>query len=277
MNMVLKTRTSLFSRQPLSAFDKLNFVALLGSTAACATLALLIGPPSNGALIISATALLVCAFLVLTGLRWIPLLLALLSGFFLFQMAKQPFVAYHLAYPKGLKGDEFPGFMLDVLIIAFVCTSLGASIGATVQNYRRGERHTPHWFTAAITGIAGITLGCLLIGAIVQPMTTTTTVATTPSGTPTVHMGPSSFLQASITIPKGSKVLLVDDSTSPHILANGLWQNGTAKAEKEVGAPPVNNVQVSGNSIELGPFTRAGTYHIYCTIHEGMNLTVTVQ
>jgi hypothetical protein len=71
-------------------------------------------------------------------------------------------------------------------------------------------------------------------------------------------------------------LLLVDDVSVLHILANGSWQNGTAKPASEPGAPTVNNVQVNGNSIQIGPFNTAGTYHIYCTVHQGMNLTVIV-
>jgi hypothetical protein len=66
-------------------------------------------------------------------------------------------------------------------------------------------------------------------------------------------------------------LLLVDDVSVLHILANG-----TAKPASEPGAPTVNNVQVNGNSIQIGPFNTAGTYHIYCTVHQGMNLTVIV-
>ena len=276
MNTETTMHTHLFSRQPLSAFDKLNFAAFLGSTAASAILAISIGPPSNGALIVVATALLVCTFLALTGLRWMPLLLTLIGATFLYETSREPFVAYHLTNPRGAGGGEFLGFVLDVLIIAFLFLAFGASVGASIQNYGKGERRTPRWFASAIACIGGIVLGSILIAAIVQPISTST-ITTTTNGVPTVHLGPGNFLQSSVTVPKGSKLLLANDTSSVHFLANGAWQNGTAKAEKEIGAPTLNNVQVSGKSIELGPFTTAGTYHIYCTIHPGMNLTVIVQ
>jgi plastocyanin len=56
-----------------------------------------------------------------------------------------------------------------------------------------------------------------------------------------------------------------------------MWENNTPHPATEAGAPAVQNVQVNGNSVELGPFNTAGTFHIYCTIHPGMNLTVIVQ
>ena len=92
-----------------------------------------------------------------------------------------------------------------------------------------------------------------------------------------VHLGPGNFLQSTVTVPKGSKLLLVDDGSFLHILANGSWQNGQPQPAQEPGAPSVNNVQINGTRVEIGPFTTAGIYHIYCTVHQGMNLTVIVQ
>jgi len=94
---------------------------------------------------------------------------------------------------------------------------------------------------------------------------------------PTVHMGPSNFVQPSVTVTKGSKLKLGDDGSYLHILQNGSWVNGAAKTTKEPGAPAVNNVQVNGSSIEIGPFTTAGTFHIYCTVHQNMNLMIIVK
>jgi len=94
---------------------------------------------------------------------------------------------------------------------------------------------------------------------------------------PTVHMGPSNFVQPGVTVPKGSMLKLVDDGAYLHILQNGSWVNGTPKTATEPGAPTVNNMQVNGASVEIGPFTTAGTFHIYCTVHQNMNLTIIVQ
>jgi plastocyanin len=38
----------------------------------------------------------------------------------------------------------------------------------------------------------------------------------------------------------------------------------------------VNNLDVTGGSVAIGPFTTAGVYHLYGTIHTGMNLTILV-
>src|SRR5205823_7632360 len=157
-----------------------------------------------------------------------------------------------------------------VIITAVAIIAFGASIGAAVQNYRQGSRQTPRWLPSALSLVAG-----MVIGAIAQESLATGTTYT--NGVPTVHMSAGGFLQSSVTIPKGSKLALVDDVAALHILANGSWQNGVPKTTSEPGAPRVNNVQVNGGSTEIGPFSAAGTYHIYCAVHQGMNLTIIVQ
>lgn len=92
-----------------------------------------------------------------------------------------------------------------------------------------------------------------------------------------VHMSAQTFVQSSITISKGSSLTLVDDVGVPHHIANGTWDNNNARPVKETNAPAVN-VQLNGNDQQtIGPFATAGVYHLYCTIHPGMNLTVIVQ
>ena len=92
-----------------------------------------------------------------------------------------------------------------------------------------------------------------------------------------VHMSAQAFVQSSITISKGSSLSLVDDVGVPHQIANGTWDNNTAQPLKEPNAPTVN-VQLNGNDQQvIGPFATVGTYHLYCTVHPGMNLTVIVQ
>ena len=99
------------------------------------------------------------------------------------------------------------------------------------------------------------------------------------SGGTGVHMGETTFLQSSVTISKGSSLTLIDDVPVLHIIGNGSWVKNVAQPASEPGAPTVNNVQISsaGQSITVGPFNTAGTYHLYCSVHLNMNLTVIVQ
>jgi len=93
-----------------------------------------------------------------------------------------------------------------------------------------------------------------------------------------IHMNDTNFVQTSVTIKKGEGITLITDTLTPHIIANGSWENGSAKSAREPGAPEVKSLQVNGNSsMPIGPFNTAGTFKLYCTIHSGMNLTAVVQ
>jgi plastocyanin len=223
------------------------------------------------ALLIIAAVLFLAAGIVATGIRWTPLLGSLLGAGMLIISALQPYVIYHLTQPKA---GNFLLFVMVLLTISSAIITLGSGITATWQNYSQHTHHTPTWLTPALTSLAGIFVGAILIAAIAQPAPAATA---TGGGEPTVHMGAGNFVQSSVTISKGSKLMLVDDTNIPHILANGTWQNGTPKPAIEPGAPTVNNIQVAGNSVEIGPFNTAGTYHVYCTVHPGMTLTIIVQ
>jgi len=94
---------------------------------------------------------------------------------------------------------------------------------------------------------------------------------------PSVHMNGTNFVQSSITIHKGDMLNLVDDASSTHIITNGSWVNGVAKPMVEPGAPSINQQYIGNDSSPVGPFNTAGTFHLYCTIHQNMNLTVIVQ
>jgi len=271
----------LFARHPRSAFGKLSVMALLGAAGTSGLLAIIIGFPANTALLIATASLLGGAALAAIRFRWMPLLITLLSGLFLYQLLRAPFVLYHLTNPKG---NGFLFFVMDVLLIAFTLITLGASIGAAIQNYhQKGEQRASSFrspvLTGLITGVAGMLIGAILIAAIAQPWPSgaVSPGTTSTNGVPTVHMSAANFTQPSVTIVKGSRLLLVDDVAVTHILANGSWQHGTAAPAHEPGAPTVNNVQVNGTSIQIGPFTTAGTYHLYCLVHQGMNLTIIVQ
>src|SRR5581483_11474479 len=91
----------------------------------------------------------------------------------------------------------------------------------------------------------------------------------------TVGLSGENFAQSSITIKKGQSVTLVNQSNVVHIISNGSWQSDTPDPQTEPGAPVVNNYTISSpNQTEvIGPFNTAGTFHYYCTVHTGMNLT----
>ncbi len=95
----------------------------------------------------------------------------------------------------------------------------------------------------------------------------------------TVHMTDSTFGVPSVTIAKGSKLTLISDTSQAHIIDNGSWgSDGLPHPKVEPGAPIIKDAQFLDNTPQsFGPFTTSGTYHLYCTIHSNMNLTVIVK
>ena len=98
-----------------------------------------------------------------------------------------------------------------------------------------------------------------------------------PDAPNTVHMDANTFLKSAITIKKGDHVVLASDSSEVHIINNGSWISGSAVPKQEKGAPTINETVQGGQNYTTPPFNIAGTYHLYCTVHPGMELTVVVQ
>jgi hypothetical protein len=117
----------------------------------------------------------------------------------------------------------------------------------------------------------------LIAGSLLAVLVTACSIQeASPVVIPTVHMAALGFIQNSITLHKGEMLELVDDSISPHQIENGSWVNGVAKPAIEPGAPRVNQVFNGYDSAQIGPFRAAGPFHLYCAIHQMMNLTVYV-
>jgi hypothetical protein len=265
----------IWSRQPLAALGKLTTAALIGCALGYVTLLLTI-LLATGAFImplfIVAVALFIIAGIVATGVRWTPLLGALIGlGTLIGGVFTQQYFVYHLTHPA-----EGGAFIMSLLICVFAVITICAGTGAAVQNYLSTVRQPPRWLPIPLAALGGFVLGALLVSLLVQAMPIPSTTATV-NGVPAAHMGISNFDQSSVTISKGSRLMLIDDSSYLHILSNGMWVNNTSHPATEAGAPIVGNIQVNGNSIEIGPFNTAGIYHIYCTVHPGMNLTIIVQ
>jgi plastocyanin len=259
---------SLTVHRSLSALSKLTIAALLGSTLAFVGLQVVIGEIVMPIPIVM-LCLVISAALIATGWRWTPIL-----GFFMGVstfIGGQSYTVFHLTHP-----EDFRFFSVVLLNIVFGIIALVSGAGATLQNYR-GDTRTPRWLANGLSGMAGLVLGALLVSAIVASTATGGPASAAAGSNATVHMGPGNFTTSSVVVPKGSKLQFVDDGSFLHILSNGTWQGTTPRPAREDSAPLVNNIQVNGGMVEIGPFTTAGTYHIYCTIHPGMSLTVIVK
>ncbi len=268
------TRTP--ARTRLSALGKLTVAAVLGLPLLLATDFIVEGFTQMNLLITGIALVLVgilTGIMVATRWRWSPLLGALLYGALL--ALSIPVLPYALSHPS-----ETYMFALNVVLLALSVIAMGAGIGATVQNYRAGSRElrAPVSLGVSLSGLAGIVVGMLIVSLIVAANPQASVASVNPNGEPVVHMAPDHFVPNVVLVPKGSKLLIVNDSSVEHVLQNGRWDtNGTPQEGAEPGAPTLRNVDITGGSREIGPFAIAGVYHLYCTLHQGMNLTIVVQ
>ncbi|MHB8600626.1 MAG: cupredoxin domain-containing protein [Ktedonobacteraceae bacterium] len=129
-----------------------------------------------------------------------------------------------------------------------------------------------------ILGICSFALVACGTGAGASGTTGTTTGSSTSGTVVTVKAGLTNFLQSSVTLNKGDTLQIVNTASDIHIISLGSWVNGGPVPATEPGAPKVLNEQLPANgTLTIGQFNTAGTYHLYCTIHIGMNLTVVVK
>ncbi len=270
--------TSTPTRTKLSALSKLTAAAVIGLPLLLSTDFFVHGVNVSN-LVFTGIGLLLAAIvtgiMVATRWRWSPLLGAVL--YVLVLAGSIPIIPYALSHP-----NETYMFALNVGFLALSVIAIGAGIGATVQNYRTvyGERQqsAPRWLGGAVSGLAGIAAGMIIVSLIIAANPQASAASANPNGEPVVYLASDHFAQNVVLVPKGSKLLIVDDGSIEHVLQNGTWDaNGTPHPAAEPGAPAVRNVDITGGSREIGPFPIAGVYHIYCTLHQGMNLTIVVQ
>lgn len=270
------SRKGPFARQPISTFWKLalggSIFRSLGGLGGIAALTASQGAPSRD-IVATAIVSITIVLLLLTRLRWATLVTTVLSGYLLLLTFTQPFALEDLANPKG--SDGFVLFITAVLAFAFSILVFGSNLGAAIQTYLPVNKQTPTWLPAALTLIVGMIIGATFIGAMSTPPGPVGLTYT--NGVPTVHMSASGFLVSSVTISKGQKLLVINDSNLEHDLTNGNWVNSDPIIVQEPGAPALPDIKLQASSVSIGPFTTAGTFHFICTIHRGMTLTVTVQ
>ncbi|HEY0752735.1 MAG TPA: hypothetical protein VGD98_02055 [Ktedonobacteraceae bacterium] len=165
-----------------------------------------------------------------------------------------------------------------VFLFAFAVLALITAGAVAIHNLRVTPPATSRWLTPFVTGINCLALGMLVVALIVAANPVGASANTSTSGMPTVHTAGSNFLTNVVLVSKGSKLQIVNDDSIEHVLENGFWTpGGTPNIQAEAGAPAVKNIDLKTGSIEIGPFLSAGIFHLYCTVHRGMNLTIVVQ
>ncbi len=224
-------------------------------------------------LVIALLTLLAAGFVAASRTRLAPLLGAIMALLSTTLDLFQPETIYNLAHPVPVSF-----YALNVIFLASALVACVCGIAAPIQNYRVPRPQLPHGMKTALVGLTGIVIGLILTALIAAANPLVGAAGTNTAHEPTVHMGPAGFSENVVLVTKGERLLLIDDGSFSHVLRNGTWSaNGTAMPSTEPGAPVISNLQVNGGSVEIGPFTTAGEFDIYCTIHVGMNLTIVVE
>lgn len=211
--------------------------------------------------------------LVMARVHWAPGLGAL--------VALAPFVTT-LAIPLASSTLLHPTSNLaffGILLVQFACAliALVGGAAAAIQNAQGREQPSLRWLSPFLSGVLGLVLGMLLLAGITSANPPSTVTSPT-NGMPTVHIAGNNFLTNVVLVPKGESLLLVEDDSVEHIIQNGTWTpSGLPQPQTEQGAPVVHSLDLKGGSLHIGPFPIAGVFHLYCTIHQDMSLTVVVQ
>lgn len=230
-------------------------------------------------IIIEASLVLVAAVVLATGWRYAPYLGAIVALLTLIDPIFQPHNLYVYTHP----GQSNYEFTLLVLIVAFGAVSLISCIATIIarrrgQGGQGGELVLSRSTAIGLSWLAGFVLGMILLSIVVTVVPQTSTISTDPAGQSVIHMTATNFAHNVVLVSKGKSLLVVNDSLVEHVLRNGAWDgDGSAHSQVESGAPTLNNIDIISEPKLIGPFTTTGVYHIYCTLHPGMNLTIVVQ
>jgi plastocyanin len=223
--------------------------------------------------VIFMTIYLISGIIVATGWRWsmvFPLVFCTLG---LVGELSTGFPEYALTHPSA-NIPAFQSFVINYPLLAMVIVTAAVKL---VQTIRHETPHLTNWMKPSIGAVVGLILGAFLIGTIAQA-TAAGGTATGQAGTETVHLVSATFAPDIVALHKGDTLTIVDDGPIPHTLTNGTWSaDNIPQPGIEPGAPTISNVNLDNNTVTVGPFTTPGTYHIYCTVHPGMSLTVIVQ
>jgi hypothetical protein len=265
------------SSRKLSVFSKTFLTVILVHASIMVILGLVVQQP---AVLMLAGIEAAVAGLTVFGLRWPPIIGSLLGLAMLYVfMAATGFPTHHLTHPKDAFGygvlPAFSFFMYMVMTGLFWCAAMLIVTGVTtvIHNYLLSRWQTFPWFKAALTGVICIWVGAVVVGALVQPDKPINTL-----GPNTVALEVGSFSQTSISLAKGQSLTIVDSGSYHHNLSMGQWLNGQPVLQNQPGAPTLRNkdVNTSGASVVVGPFTIAGTFYLMCSLHHNMQLKITV-
>lgn len=259
----------------LSALDVTILVALAIVVLIDGTSMVIVGsviPP----LVIFGSLYLISAGVVATGWRWAPLFPVIFCTLGVIGEQSTGYPAYVYTHP-GSNNIALTSFIINYPLLLL---TIGCGVAKLVQTLRHEMPHAPGWLTLARGLAAGCIIGGILIGASIPAGGGSGGSSSTggTAGTKTVHLESNTFSPDIVALHAGDTLTLVGDAPVPHTIVNGTWDASKhAVPGVEPGAPSVNNVEVNNNSVAIGPFSTPGTYHVFCTVHPGMSLTIIVQ
>lgn len=203
--------------------------------------------------LIPAALAFIAAGLVATGWRWAPAVASVVAGLLLLTI-----LVFALAILARPHERDFP---TTLLTLALALVALPAGLGATVQNYRGGERRAPGWLNNALIGLGGLVLGAILVGLIPQQGASAGVSADLLAGLPTLKVEEFSFGPRAIQVTAGETVALqlVNEDATAHSFDVD---------ELDVHAP------MPGGKAAVALFrpTEPGRYTFYCGIPGHANL-----
>jgi plastocyanin len=223
--------------------------------------------------IVVAVLLAIAIGVALTGWRWsfiVTLVVAVLPNL---ALLGNSFIAHELTHPA-----ESPyGFASFATLYLGVTLIVVAAI-AKIIRMGRGQPNEVSRAMVGFTGVvAGVIVGLLILGSTAQGSSAASTSAATPKNENVTVQG-AAFMPDIVALHAGDTLTITDVDAIPHNLTNGTWSPDNKPVPGvEPGAVILSNLSVSSGSVKIGPFTTPGTYHIYCTVHPGMSLTIIVQ
>jgi len=191
----------------VAPMGKVAIYAMVASAAVLLGAGLIIAGEIDPFSLVPSVILLILSAAVARGWRWVPAVAGLLSGLLL--LAAVAFMTPALASPQD------PDFILAVLMIVLPLVALVAGIGATVQNYRGGERRLPSWFRFVLIFGAGLVIGLVALSLLVEKPTEVRVSPEALDELPSVGTRDFSFSQSVIRVKAGELVALRLDNHDP--------------------------------------------------------------
>jgi plastocyanin len=200
------------------------------------------------ALAVFGVVCLIVAGIIAAGWRWTPLL-GTFWCILIFALNAKGIV-------ESLTQPASSWFALNVVVQSLVVVGIVGGSAATVQNYRSAERRTPRWLAPALTALAGLALGAILVAALAQQGSTAGISPAALTGFPALTAKHFAFDQTEIRATVGEAVVL-------------RLTNGDAEThyfdidELNVHAP----IPTDKDGVALFQPTHPGTYTFYCHPH----------